>query len=107
MDALARTDQAREQENSEARVAAERKTQEVDIQKLMNLPEGRRFIRRMLGEFTRLTDWHFTNDPILNALDSGKRSVGIGIVAAIETATGKDALEELYVTKKEDEHGWR
>lgn len=80
----------------------ERERRERDVNALMNMPEGRRFIRMLLGdEVTRYYLKTHGKDSHNSDYLSGKRSVGVDIVALLKGAN-KNNFAKLITTEQED-----
>lgn len=80
-----------------------RERKDRDINALMNQPEGRRFIRRLLSdEVTRYYLKTHGQDSHNSSYLAGKNSVGVDIVAIIN-AENKSNLGKLLATEQEDE----
>lgn len=64
-----------------------------DIKKILEIPEGRRFLWRLLSE-ARIFNTCFNNDPLIMASLEGRRDMGLFVLSEI-TTVNKNALSKI------------
>jgi len=77
-----------------------------DLDSLMSLPAGRRFLWRLLTQ-SGVFRSSFSSDPLVMAMNEGQRNVGLRVVGAIMAACPEKYLDMMRLAKglreREDE----
>lgn len=75
--------------------------QRADLAKLLSLPEGQRFLWRLLGA-SGLYDLCFTGNPATTDYNLGRRSLGLQLLAEINEVRPEAYLEMQLAHRKEN-----
>lgn len=92
--------------DDEKRLAFRKEQERTDILALLEKPEGRRVIRRLLGaQYTNLMGKSFMQrDASRTAWNEGRRSIGVELKEEIDAAD-EGGMLKLLTEKGTDEHG--
>lgn len=84
-----------------------RKQELMDLDSLMALPAGRRFLWRLLTQ-SGVFRSSFSSDPLVMAMNEGQRNVGLRVVGDIMAACPEKYIEMMRLGKghrdQEEEH---